>query len=219
MKWFKKKKKPNEQVGFFFDHDGLPLTEEDCIFFPERTAVFKDVTTIHEQAFFPLCSVNMKVINPEWDFFGHFIYVFREQKEAIQYKKFYTPYCGDYSLGFDYKDGQYILHARPEMLAIAPYYEKYQQKAAEKYHRFAETYQEKGLESLLPYKATLNFLIKRFGKTPMWIEEDVVPKDMDGNPLVFVGQIRVLDFIGEGQYLYLFYSPKYHFFVQREQYR
>lgn len=218
MKWFKSKKKSNEKVGLLFDHQGIELQEEDIVLFPERSAVFASVTPTHEMVFFPLCSVNMRILNPEWDFEAHFVYVYREPVEDVCLTKYYTTYCGDYSLGFDCLEGKYSLQAKTEMLELSPRYEKYQQKALEKYNRFVKEYQENGWSSVLPYRATPNFMIKRFGKTPMWIQKDATPKDLNGEALIFVGQVRVLDFIGEEQYLYLFYSPKFHYFVQREQY-
>lgn len=218
MKWFKKKKKQNEEVGYLFQYNGVAIQLSDVQIFPDRKNVFAEMSELHEIAFFPLCSVNMERLNSEWNFYGHFVYVYREPEENLTYSQYYTRYCGDYSLGFDLIKGKYSLHAKINMLTIAQRYKKYQQKANKKYQYFVQDYQKNGLDNLLPKQEDLNFLIKRFGKQPIWIQKDETPTDWDGEPLVFVGQVRVLDFIGEEQYLYLFYSPKYHFFVQREQY-
>lgn len=218
MKWFKKRKKANEEAGFLFPYDGLSVQESDMVFFPSREMVFDQVEEIHNQVFFPLCSVHMTILDASWDFWGHFVYVYREPIENITHTRYYTPYCGDYSLGFDCINGKYKLQANPTMLHISEHYQKYQQKATQKYQRFANDYEEHGLDNLLPYGKGLNFLVKCFGKKPIWVQKDETPMDLDGNPLLFVGQVRVLDFIGEEQYLYLFYSAKYHYFVQREQY-
>lgn len=218
MKWFKKKKKPNEGAGFLFQYDGIVIDATKVLFFPKLEDVFQELSPLHKKVFFPLCSVQMSLINPDWDFYGHFVYVYREAEENSQYARFHTPYCGDYSLGFDVVDKKYILQARVNLLELSDQYQKYQQKAAAKYQYFVQDYQENDLENLLPKNASVNFLIKRFGKAPMWVQEDATPKDVAGNALLFVGQVRVLDFIGEEQHLYLFYNAEEHYFVQREQY-
>lgn len=218
MKWFKKKKKPNEEAGFLFRYDGIAIDTAQVLFFPKLKDVFQDLTPLHKKVFFPLCSIQMSLFKPEWDFYGHFVYVYREAEENSQYARYHTPYCNDYSLGFDLMDKKYVLQAKTTLLELSDQYQKYQKKAAAKYQYFVQDYQKNELENLLPKNAPINFLIKRFGKTPMWVQEDATPKDVTGNPLLFVGQVRVLDFIGEEQYLYLFYNAKEHYFVQREQY-
>jgi hypothetical protein len=218
MKWFKKKKKPNEEAGFLFRYDGIAIDATQILLFPKLTEVFQNLSPLHEKVFFPLCSIQMSLINPDWDFYGHFIYVYREAEENKRYARYHTPYCGDYSLGFDVVDKKYVLQAKTNLLEFSDRYQKYQQKSAAKYQHFVQDYQENGLENLLPKSEPINFLIKRFGKKPMWVQEDATPKDTEGNALLFVGQVRVLDFIGEEQYLYLFYNAKEHYFVQREQY-
>jgi hypothetical protein len=218
MKWFKKKKKPNEEAGFLFRYDGIAIDATQVLFFPKLKEVFEDLSSLHKKVFFPLCSIQMSLINPEWDFYGHFVYVYREAEENSHYARYHTPYCNDYSLGFDVLDKKYVLQAKNNLLELSDQYQKYQEKAAAKYQYFVQDYQKNDLENLLPPGESINFLIKCFGKTPMWVQEDATPKDSEGNALLFVGQIRVLDFIGEEQYLYLFYNAKKHYFVQREQY-
>ncbi|BDS14960.1 hypothetical protein [Aureispira anguillae] len=218
MKWFKKRKKANEEAGFLFQHTGIAIEESDVLLFPDRELVFETVSTLHNSVFFPLCSIKMALLNPTWDFYAHFVYVYREPEEKVDYMRYYTSYCGDYSLGFDCIEGKYDLQAKAKMLEISAPYQKYQQKANKKYERFVQDYQEHGLMNLLPANENLNFLIKRFGSSPIWVQRDETPVDLDGEALLFVGQVRVLDFIGEEQYLYLFYNPKFHYFVQREQY-
>lgn len=218
MKWFKKKKKPNEEAGFLFRYDGIAIDAAQILLFPNLKDVFQELSSLHEKVFFPLCSVQMSLINPDWDFYAHFIYVYREAEENAHYVRYHTPYCDDYSLGFDVVDKKYVLQAKTTLLKLSEQYQKYQQKAAAKYQYFVQDYQENGLDNLLPKSEPINFLIKRFGKTPMWVQEDATPKDRDGNALLFVGQVRVMDFVGEEQHLYLFYDAKEHYFVQREQY-
>lgn len=218
MKWFKKKKKPNEEAGFLFQYDGIAIDTSQVLFFPLLENVFQEMTALPQGVFFPLCSIRMNLLNPDWDFYGHFVYVYREAEENKRLARYHTPYCDDYSLGFDVVNNKYQLHANSKLLDLSKQYQKYQQKAAAKYQYFVQDYQKNSLDNLLPKGESINFLIKRFGKTPMWVQEDVTPKDVNGKPLLFVGQVRVLDFIGEEQYLYLFYDEKEHYFVQREQY-
>ncbi|WMX15502.1 hypothetical protein [Aureispira sp. CCB-E] len=218
MKWFRRKKKPNEETGFLFRYDGIAIDTDQVIFFPKLEDVFHEVSLLHRQVFYPLCSIKMSLLNPDWNFYGHFIYVYREVEENIRLVRFHTAYCDDYSLGFDVIDNKYTLQSKMNLLELSDSYQKYQEKAAAKYQYFVQDYQKNQLENLLPKAQPINFLIKCFGKIPMWIQEDATPKDADGNALLFVGQVRVLDFIGEDQYLYLFYNAKEHYFVQREQY-
>jgi len=218
MKWFKKKKKPNEEAGFLFGYDGVAIDATQVLFFPKRAEVFHSLTSLHEKIFFPLCSIKMSLLNPNWDFYGHFVYVYREAEENLHYARYHTPYCSDYSLGFDVVDKKYVLQSKLKLLEFSDKYQKYQKKAAAKYQYFVQDYQENGLENIKPQNTSINFLIKRFGKVPMWVQEDATPKDAAGKDLFFVGQVRVLDFIGEEQYLYLFYNAEKHYFVQREQY-
>lgn len=218
MKWFKKKKKQNEEAGYFFQHDGIAIQSSDIELFPDRKTVFANIAKLHKEVLFPLCSIKMSLLNPDWTFRAHFIYVYREPEENLTYSRYYTPYCGDYSLGFDLIGEKYDLQAKLEMLTISEQYKKYQQKAEKKYQYFVQDYQNNGLDNILSNQENFNFLIKRFGKQPIWVQKDETPIDLDGKPLMFVGQVRVLDFIGEEQYLYLFYSPQYQYFVQREQY-
>ncbi len=223
MNWFNKKSKknanPNEYAGFLFDEKGTQINSDDIIIFPDRDKVFVSVSEQVDKVFFPLCSVNMNLINPDWHFWGHFVYVFREQEENIFLSKYYTEYCGDYSLGFDFVEGKYDLQAKENMLTVSDRYIKYLDKAKEKYLRFLRDYLEKGPDSLIPPNKDFNFLVKRFAGEPMWIQKEETPKDFKGKDLFFVGQLRVLDFIAEGQYLYLFFCPENKYFVQVEQYR
>jgi hypothetical protein len=222
MSWFNKKSrknaKPNEYAGFLFDENGTQINSDDIIIFPVRDKVFISVSELIENVFFPLCSINMNLINPDWHFFGHFVYVFREQEENKKLSKYYTEYCGDYSLGFDLVNGKYDLQAKEDMLTVSDRYNKYLLKAKDKYLRFLKDYYENGLDNLIPLNKDFNFLVKRLAGEPMWVQKDETPKDFKGGDLLFVGQLRVLDFIAEGQYLYLFYSPEYDYFVQIEQY-
>ena len=121
MKWFKKKQKKsqaNEYIGFFFEKEGIAIETEDLLLFPKRETIFTSLSKIHKQVFFPLCSINMALIEPDWDFYGHFVYVFREKEESLHSSKYHTKYCHSNSLGFDVVAGKYDLQAKVEMLAL-----------------------------------------------------------------------------------------------------
>ena len=62
MKWFKKKKKPNEEAGFLFRYDGLAIDASQVNFFPKLKDVFHDVSPLHKKVFFPLCSIQMSQV-------------------------------------------------------------------------------------------------------------------------------------------------------------
>lgn len=216
MKWFWKKQA--KQSKFLFDYAGKVFSTQDFQAFPLHKAVLNHKEELAKAVFFPLCSIQLQALNPDWEGLAHFIYVFREPDERLLAQKYTTKYCNDYSLGFDVLEDKYQTQCSLALLNYAPKYEKYQRKVVEKYQRFAKSYQGQGLASLLPKGEELGFLIKRFGTTPQWMQPAQVPLDLSGKPMQFIGQVRALDFIGENQYLYLFYSPQYHYFVQVEQY-
>ncbi|MEZ4851189.1 MAG: hypothetical protein R3B93_21755 [Bacteroidia bacterium] len=212
--------KENEYTHGSFIPNGRIIKNEEIKFFPELGEVFENLKNDYGKVLFPLCTIDLQIINPTWLGKAHFILTFIDYSGETNSLEYFTDYCDDYSISFDKINDKYTLQADIRILEVSEGYEEFRNELELAYKRSKEGYSQGIVYEMLSDRIETNELIMQVGGKPMWTQNDETPKDPNGKELEFIGQVFGGYFFPNEleQDIFLFYSPEFNFFVQRFQY-
>ncbi len=187
---------------------------------PEPEEVFGDNVAKNAKWFLPLLTVDLHEINPEWNGKAHFVYheANREEGVTFQLENDHYIYKGEYD--FD-EDGMAGREVKKGFIKLVPI-------------DVPELTEENQFDWLTGVNQTIYEINEKetgdifegiiagnnyFGLKPWWVQWDATPKNPDGEPMQFIGQITAMEFSDEvgDKDIYLFYCPKYKMVTQIDQ--
>lgn len=178
---------------------------------PSAETVFADNIDENAEWFLPLLTVDLQAINPDWQGKAHFLYHEANREGGVTFKLDGDKYIYEGDYGFDGGDMaerdrytgfmEMVTLDVPELTAVT------ESDWPQAVYDAAEQ-----VDQPLSYS-------NQFGHRPWWAQHDETPTDPDGEPMLFIGQIRADDYSGEVADfdLYLFFSPKHRLVTQIDQ--
>lgn len=176
--------------------------------FPELEEVFEALQEEHQQYFFPICSVDLSSINPNWKETIHFILFNTDPYHEARFE-FFNAVCSDNSIGFHLHNGKLALAADMSFMQVSDKWKKWLATTKKEYLTAKERYHTP--DNTINYPAKI-----QLGGYPRWVQEDETPVDKDGQPLQFVGAFYSANFVFDycAKDIYVFYNPKEKMVVQ-----
>jgi len=186
-----------------------PTAHKVC---PSAEEVFASDLEENAEWFLPLLTVDLQAINPNWHGKAHFVYHEANRTGGVTFKLNDNKYLytGDY--GFDGgdmaerdKNSGYVEMVELEIPALT----------AQNSDEWVDAVAAQGKAAGYKHISYAN----HFGCYPYWTQHDETPLDPDGEPMLFIGQIRADDYSDEvaDADLYLFFSPKHGIVTQMDQ--
>lgn len=183
-------------------HTLCPLAED----------VFADAVEENAEWFLPLLTVDLHDIHPDWHGKAHFVYHEANRSGGVHFTLIGNQY--HYEGTYDFDGGgmaERERHSGYVELVALEMPELTEQNRAEWVDSVASQGKAAGHKRLS--------YANHFGCCPYWTQQDETPRDPDGAPMRFIGQIRADDFSDEvaDADLYLFFSPKHGIVTQIDQ--
>jgi hypothetical protein len=176
--------------------------------FPEPEEIFADKIEEHSKFFFPLFSVDLKQINPNWE--GQvYMLQFNEDPYNIDRVPTFNAYCKSCMLGFDVIDGKYSFKTSFEYFDLTNDWAKWFEKTKNSYYQTKQKFIETGvLRNSYDNEVAI---FEQIGNKPEWIQTDETPVDPGGNPMTFIARAYSGNYTSDfcEKDLYLFYSDEY----------
>ena len=176
--------------------------------FPEPAAVFADKIEEHASLLFPLFSVGLKQINPEWSGSIHMLQ-FNEDPYNRDCVDTFNDYCKDNMIGFDVIDGKYSFKTDFRYFDCTPDWQEWFEKTKSTFNSTRQRYRETG--ELINSFGNPKDGFEQIGGEPEWIQGDATPSDPDGKPMTFIARAYTGDYTNDScpKDLYLFYSHEH----------
>ncbi|MBX7155856.1 MAG: hypothetical protein U0Y96_03760 [Candidatus Kapaibacterium sp.] len=176
--------------------------------FPDSINVFADKVHEHENVLFPLFSVELSYINPEWSGQVHMLQ-FNEDPYNTGTADTFNEYCKDCMIGFDVVDGKYSFKTDFRYFNLSDDWAACFQKTKDSFHKTRD-YFISTRELQNPDGDVVNEVAK-IGGEPTWIQTDETPEDPDGTPMTFIAQVYSDNYTNDycSKNIYLFYSDKH----------
>jgi hypothetical protein len=178
--------------------------------FPDPKDVFAGNVEQHANVLFPLFSVDLQQINPDWTGQVHMLQ-YNEDPYNPDTVSSFNEYCQEYMIGFDVIDGKYLFKTGFEFFNRTPDWQECFENTRSSFNKTKQTFIDTG-KLIDPYNS--NRTVEEFGKVggqPTWIQGDETPKDPDGNPMTFIAQVYTRYYTDDSctKDIYLFYSHKH----------
>jgi len=179
---------------------------------PPPHEVFADAVAENAEWFLPLLTIDLQGINPDWRGKAHFVYHEANRDGGVTFKLIGDKYSYAGTYGFDGggmaqrdKNAGYVELVELEMPELT------KQNRAAWVDSVAAQAKAAGHKRLS--------YANHFGCCPYWTQQDETPRDPDGAPMLFIGQIRADDYSDEvaDADLYLFFSPNHNLVTQIDQ--
>jgi hypothetical protein len=190
--------------------DNQPI-EDDVVFFPDLSFVFKENTETLKNMFFPALSIRLSSINKDWgNGFIHLIQ-FNEDPYNRDTVKYYNEYCKDNTISFTLDDGKYTFNTDLRFLEVTEDWKKYLEETKTAYLNSKAKYESTG--------QAFNLADFQLSGKPGWWQRDSTPIDPDGNPMTFITEMETYPFCPDScdKKIFLFYSHKHKLVVQLYQ--
>jgi len=176
--------------------------------FPEANEVFADRIEEHSKLLFPLFTIELNQINPEWKGQVHMLQ-FNEDPYNTKTAKYFNEYCKDCMIGFDVIDGKYSFKTDFRYFDLSPDWKEWFEKTRTSYSHIKQKYKETG-------KLTNSYnepkdIFEQIGGEVVWTQGDETPIDPDGNKMTFIAKVYTLNYTDDfcDKDIYLFYSEKF----------
>ncbi len=178
--------------------------------FPEPADVFADKVKEHAEVLFPLFSIDLKEINPEWSGEIHMLQ-FNEDPYNKERVETFDDYCDEYMFGFDVIDGKYSFKTDLKYFEVTEKWKEWFEKTKTSYHSTKKRFTDSGVLSRASGFSAEVF--EQIGGEPEWMQGgDVMgPRDPGGNPMTFISRVYSSNYTDDscGKDIYMFYSHEY----------
>lgn len=176
--------------------------------FPEPADIFADKIDEHSKFFFPLFSVDLNQINPNWEGQIHMVQ-FNEDPYNTDTVDTFNDYCKDCMIGFDVNDGKYSFKTGFKYFDLTDDWTEWFEKTKASYFQTKERFIKTGVLTD-PYNNEVE-IFGQIGNEPEWTQSDETPNDPDGNPMTFIAKAYTGDYTDDSceKDIYLFYSVKH----------
>jgi Leucine-rich repeat (LRR) protein len=166
--------------------------------FPPISEVFYENIEENQQHFMPLATISLAAIDENLDGQIHLVYYYHDpycEAAGKSYNEFIDNYLGT----FDIIEGKYKFKTDFNFFAVNPENLAYKQEEMESYQK-----------QVKKNRLTPSRVVERLGKKPKGLYEESYPKDEQGENLLFVCQVNMLNFIktSHGADIFLFYDKK-----------
>jgi hypothetical protein len=166
--------------------------------FPPISEVFYENTEENEQYFMPLANISLAAIDETLEGQIYLVYYYHDPYCETAGES-YNDFCDNYLGTFDIIDGKYKFKTDFNFFAVNPENEQYRQDEQVSYQQQAKK------QRLTPSR-----VVERLGKKPKGLYEENYPKDEQGENLLFICQVNMLNFIQTWQAtdIFLFFDKK-----------
>lgn len=176
--------------------------------FPEPANVFAENIDAHAKVLFPLFTVDLSVINPEWTGQLHMLQ-FNEDPYFQGTVASFNEYCKENMIGFDVIDGKYRFKTDFSYFDLGEDWVEWFEKTKAGFEQSRDRYRKEG-KLYDGFNEPVDEL-EQLGGDPVWIQADETPLDPDGNPMTFIARAYSGRYASDNceKDIYLFYSHKY----------
>ena len=173
--------------------------------FPEGREIFHNRIEDHSKYLFPLFTINLNEINPEWVGEIHML-EFNEDPTNTEVDSSFNEYCKDRMVGFDVIDRKYSFKTDFNYFALSEDWIEEYEATKDSYIKSKNYFHKNG--KLPDYLGQPGECFEQIGGDPEWVQYDETPIDPDGNPMTFIARVYTskYDIDRGGKNLYLFYS-------------
>lgn len=183
----------------------------DIELFPDIESIFSDNIEKNTEVFFPVCSIDLGLINKDWENEKIHLIQFHEDPYNTETAKYFTDYCKDNMISFSVKDGKYTFNTDFEYFDLTDDWREYYEETKISYNNSKTDYKENG--------KTFNLENLVIGGEPEWWQSDGTPLDPDGEPMTFITQIETYGFCPDScdKKIFMFYSHQHKLVVELYQ--
>ena len=176
--------------------------------FPEPADVFANKIEEHSEVLFPLFSVDLSEINPDWKGQVHMLQ-YNEDPYNESVADTFNDYCQDYTIGFDVIDGKYSFKTDFRYFDRSPDWEKWFEKTKSSFDRTRQLFTKTG--NLISPNDNPVEPFAQIGGEPEWVQTDETPTDPGGVPMTFIARVYSGDYTSDfcEKDIYLFYSDQH----------
>jgi hypothetical protein len=180
--------------------------------FPEPVDIFADKIEEHSKFFFPLFSIDLGHINPDWAGQVHMVQ-FNEDPYNTDTVDTFNDYCKECMIGFDVIDGKYSFKTSFKYFDLTDDCMELFEKTKASYYLTKQKFAETGVLTD-PYNNKVE-IFGQIGNEPEWTQSDETPNDPDGNPMTFIAKAYTSEYSNDScdKDIYLFYSDKHNLAV------
>lgn len=166
--------------------------------FPPIDEVFYENTEENQKYFMPLATISLAAIDETLAGQIHLVYYYHDPYCETAGKS-YNDFCDNYLGTFDMIDGKYKFKTDFNFFAVNPENLAYKQEEMESYQKQAKK-----------NRLTPSRVVERLGKKPKGLYEESYPKNEQGENLLFICQVNMLNFIQTWQAadIFLFYDKQ-----------
>jgi hypothetical protein len=184
------------------------MRDHKLIMFPEGEHVFFDRLEEHKKYLFPLFSIDLSHVNPEWNGLIHML-DYNEDPYNQETVSSFNEFCNEDQICFDIKDNRYSLKTSFDYFECSDDWKPYFHETQTEYSQTKAYYRENN--KLPNYLGKPGTPYEQIGGEPEWIQGDQTPLDPDGNRMTFIARVYNSNFYVKsgGKDIYLFYSDKF----------
>jgi hypothetical protein len=176
--------------------------------FPEAADVFADRVEEHSKFLFPIFSVDLNHINPQWT--GKvYMLQFNEDPYNEETVGSFNDYCKDCMIGFDIINGKYSFKTDFKYFDLTPGWVKWFEKTKSSFTSTKHNFRDTGI--LINPNDNPADAFEQIGGEPKWTQSDETPSDPEGNPMTFIAKVYTGNYTDDScaKDVYLFYSDKH----------
>ncbi|MCF8716421.1 hypothetical protein JM658_16455 [Joostella atrarenae] len=179
--------------------------------FPDIESIFKENLDKNAEVFFPVCSIDLGVINKEWKNEKIHLIQFHEDPYNTETAKYFNDYCKDNMISFSLENGKYKFNTDFGYFDLTDDWKEYYEETKISYNKSKTEFKENGKSFNLE-----NLII---GGEPEWWQSDETPLDPDGNPMTFITELETYGFCPDScdKKIFMFYSHKHKLVVELYQ--
>jgi len=184
---------------------------KNIVSFPEIEDVFAEDLDECRKVFFPVYSIRLGDVNPEWGDEKIHVVQFNEDPYNTETAKYFTDYCKDCMISFKLKDGKYVFSTDFRYFDLTDDWKEWFQKTKETYTASKRLHKSGEKDFFFEGLAV--------GGEPEWWQDDETPIDPSGNPMHFITEFETDDICDDycDKKIFLFYSPEHKLAVQLYQ--
>lgn len=173
--------------------------------FPGITEVFANRIEEHSELLFPLFSIELNQIKPEWTGKLHMIQ-FNEDPYNTETVSSFNDYCKDCMIAFDLIDGKYSFKTDFKYFDLTEDWKEWFEKTKQSFRKTRETFFDTG--KFISPNNQQGDIYEQIGGSPDWTQSDETPLDPDGNEMTFIAKVYTANYTDDScdKDLYLFYS-------------
>jgi len=207
--------KKNKETAPAVEKHDVKVEEDDVVMpielFPDISTVFNGDPEKNTSVFFPVCTIDLGLINSDWKNQKIHLIQFHEDPYNSETAKYFNDYCKDNMISFSIESEKYTFNTEFGYFDLTDDWREYYEETKLAYQKSKNDFVENG--------ATFNLETIKIGGEPEWWQSDATPLDPTGKPMTFITEVETYGFCPDScdKKIFLFYSHEHKLAVELYQ--